>query len=113
MSQGNWSAKDIQEAREPNVLRPENDALPLWDRLDDYEDEDEDKDEDEDGIEHDARPTVAPLSSLRLVLPEPYERPHPGQTLHSKPDAYETKPEPKPKTKTKTEPEPEPEPMTG
>ncbi|MFF4285985.1 hypothetical protein ACFY0R_11755 [Streptomyces sp. NPDC001633] len=101
MSQVNWSAKDIREARELNVLRPENDALPLWDRLDDYEDKDED------GIAHDARPTGAPLSSLRLVLLEPYERPHPGQTLHSEPDAYETEPEPK------TETEPEPEPKTG
>ncbi|MDI3417303.1 hypothetical protein [Streptomyces luteolus] len=30
MSRGNWSTKDVREAREIDVLRLENDVLPLW-----------------------------------------------------------------------------------
>ncbi|WP_407287259.1 hypothetical protein [Streptomyces sp. BP-8] len=58
-------------------------VIPPWDRLDDYEDED--------GIEYDARPIIDPLSSLRAVLLEPYERPYPGQTLRSELDDYAPK----------------------
>ncbi|MFI1767579.1 hypothetical protein ACH41H_36800 [Streptomyces sp. NPDC020800] len=56
-------------------------VIPPWERLDDYEDAD--------GIDYDARPIVDPLGSLRLILPEPYERLEPGRTLRSELDAYE------------------------